>query len=130
MGIMTFSIMMDKMFAIPPRKRPPELREYYKNLMKWGQQRKKDLPIYVAVNFLKAINEWSVVDRLHEIKVPTLIIFGDQDTMTDREKYSKLLNENIPNSELVLIKGAGHNPETEQTDEYNRVLQSFLEKFE
>ncbi|MHA1384912.1 MAG: alpha/beta fold hydrolase [Candidatus Helarchaeota archaeon] len=130
MGIANLSKMLTKMFGIPLRKRPKELREYYKNLDEWEHKRKEHLPIYVAVNFLRAINEWNVVDRLSEIKVPTLIVFGEKDTMTDREKYSKLLHESIPNSKLIFVKDAGHGPPTEQVDEFNKILAEFVKQFE
>lgn len=130
MGVYELAKLMDKMFSIPLRKRPPELQEYYKNLKNWEIERKKDIPTHVGVNFLKAMGDWDVVKRLHEIKVPTLIIFGEKDTMTDREQYSHLLAEKIPNSKLEIIKDAGHGPPTEQTNEYNRITGEFIKKFE
>ncbi|NVM04147.1 MAG: alpha/beta fold hydrolase, partial [Candidatus Helarchaeota archaeon] len=99
-------------------------------LSKWEIERKKDLPTYMGVNFLKAIGDWDVVEQLHEIKVPTLIVFGEKDTLTDMTQYSNLLNEKIPNSRLEIIKNAGHGPPTEQTDEYNKITSEFIKKYE
>lgn len=130
MGVYQLAKLMAKMFNIPLRKRPPELQEYYKNLEEWDVEKKKKIPTFVGVNFLKAIGHWDVVNRLPEIKVQTLIIFGEKDTMTDRVQYSDLLNEKIPNSKLIVIKDAGHGPPTEQTDEYNKIIGDFIKKFE
>jgi len=130
MGIAELARLMDKIFSIPIRKRPKELRQYYKNLADWEYNQKKHLPTYVALNFLKAINEWNITERLSEIKVPTLIVFGEKDTMIEKEKYSSILHEKIPNSELVIIKDAGHGPQTEQIDDYNKVLADFFKRFE
>lgn len=130
MGVANLAKLTDKAFSIPIRKRPLELREYYKNLADWEYDRKKNIPIFVAINYLRALNEWNVIDRLGEIKVATLIIFGEKDTMTDRNKYSKMLHEGIPNSKLILIPEAGHGPHLEQVDEYNKILGNFIKKFE
>lgn len=130
MGVYELAKLLEKMFSIPLRKRPPELREYYKNLSKWEVEKKKGIPTYMGVNFLKAIGDWDVIEELHEIKVPTLIVFGEKDNLTDKTQYSNLLNEKIPNSKLEIISNAGHGPPTEQTDEYNRIIGEYIKKFE
>jgi proline-specific peptidase len=68
----------------------------------------------------------SVVDRLGEIKVPTLVICGEND-----EPFlepSRVMHEKISGSELVIIPGAGHNPQIETPAEFNRILGGFLER--
>lgn len=68
----------------------------------------------------------SLVARLHEIVVPTLIICGEKD-----EPFlgpSRVMHEAIPGSELVIIKGAGHGPQMETPAEFNRVLAGFLDR--
>jgi 2-succinyl-6-hydroxy-2,4-cyclohexadiene-1-carboxylate synthase len=67
-----------------------------------------------------------VVDRLGEIKVPTLVICGEKD-----EPFldaSNVMHENIPGSELVIIPGAGHNPQIETPVEFNSILSGFLDR--
>jgi len=67
-----------------------------------------------------------VVDRLSEIKVPTLVVCGEND-----EPFldaSQVMQENIPGSELVIIPGTGHNPQIETPAEFNRVLAGFLDR--
>jgi len=56
--------------------------------------------------YLKVISD----DLSHElsfIKVPTIIIWGDKDTITPLEQ-AKLINKKIENSKLVIIQGADH----------------------
>lgn len=78
--------------------------------------------IYSATHFLKG---WSVMDRLNEIKAPTLIIAGREDFQFPPE-HQKELAAGIPNSRLVIIDHAGHNVQDEQSIEVQRLIRSFL----
>jgi pimeloyl-ACP methyl ester carboxylesterase len=79
--------------------------------------------IYVARTF----GRWpSVTDRLHEIKVPTLIFLGEEDA--GFIKASQTMKDNIPSSELVTIPGVGHSPHEEAPDLFNKALLDFLPK--
>lgn len=67
----------------------------------------------------------NVGDRLHEIKIPTLLIWGKQDTITPHyvgEKFHELIN----NSKLVFIDKCGHAPMMEYPEDFNAELESFL----
>jgi len=66
-------------------------------------------------------------DELRDIKVPTCLIWGQNDTITPpmvAEEFEKLL----PNSELHFIDKCGHAPMMEQPAEFNKVLGDFLAK--
>jgi proline iminopeptidase len=78
--------------------------------------------IYGATHFLK---DWSVMDRLDEIKTPTLILAGRQDFQFPPEHQAELA-AGIPNSRLVIIDQAGHNVHDEQPGEVLRVIRDFL----
>ncbi len=58
-------------------------------------------------NDYTATNAFDIRDRIHEIAVPTLIIGSTDDRMTPL-KFSTYLHENIPDSALHTIDGAGH----------------------
>jgi 2-hydroxy-6-oxonona-2,4-dienedioate hydrolase len=65
--------------------------------------------------------------ELNTIKVPTLLIWGNQDVITPPfvgEEFNKL----IPNSELKFIDKCGHAPMMEVPDEFNAFLDEFLQK--
>lgn len=64
-------------------------------------------------------------DQLHNIKVPTLIIWGKQDTVTPPEVAEKF-HELIPHSELHWIDPSGHAPMMEKPEEFNVILKQFL----
>lgn len=71
------------------------------------------------------LDGWSVMDRLGEITVPTLVMAGREDFVFPPECQQQLA-AGIPGSQLVIIDGAGHNPQDEQTAEVIRVLRTFL----
>jgi pimeloyl-ACP methyl ester carboxylesterase len=79
--------------------------------------------VYVARSFGK----WQpVTGRLTDINVPTLIFLGEEDE--GFFKASRILNENIRNSELVTVSGVGHSPHEEAPDFFNKKFEAFLEK--
>lgn len=66
-------------------------------------------------------------DELKDIKLPTLLIWGNNDTITP-PFVGKEFNKLIPNSELHLIDKCGHAPMMERPDEFNEILNGFLTK--
>ncbi len=66
-------------------------------------------------------------DELQEIKIPTLLIWGNNDTITP-PFVGKEFNRLIPNSELHLIDKCGHAPMMERPDEFNEILNGFITK--
>jgi len=71
------------------------------------------------------LKNWTVMDRLGEIKVPTLVMAGREDFVYPPEHQEELA-AGIPNARLVLIDRAGHNPHDEQTAETIAAIRSFL----
>ena len=66
-------------------------------------------------------------DELNNIKQPTLLIWGNNDTVTPpfvAKEFQKL----IPNSELHFIDKCGHAPMMEVPEEFNVILHKFLKK--
>ena len=57
----------------------------------------------------------SIVTNLPSIAVPTLIIVGEMDAITP-PMVAEAMHSAIPNSELAVIKGAGHMSPMEQPD--------------
>jgi pimeloyl-ACP methyl ester carboxylesterase len=75
----------------------------------------------------RAIAKWQpVTPRLSEIRVPTLIFWGDEDTPF--AEPVRILKEGIAGSELVTVQGAGHNPHEEAPEVFNQALLKFLER--
>lgn len=66
-------------------------------------------------------------DELNQIKQPTLLIWGNNDTITP-PFVGKEFNKLIPNSELHFIDKCGHAPMMEVPMEFNKILDAFLMK--
>lgn len=62
---------------------------------------------------------------LDEIKVPTLLIFGEDDRAIKPNDIKKNMNKKISNSFLVKIKNAGHYSNLEQPEQFNSALINF-----
>ena len=69
----------------------------------------------------------NLADKLHQIYVPTLLIWGEGDKVTPPFVGEKF-NELIKNSELVLIPKCGHAPMMEAPELFNEHLELFLNK--
>ena len=73
----------------------------------------------------KSALKHNLADRLQEIHIPVLLVWGNQDTITPPfvgERFHELLK----NSELVFIDKCGHAPMMESPDEFNIHLKRFL----
>jgi proline iminopeptidase len=68
---------------------------------------------------------WSVMGRLGEIRVPTLVIAGHDDFLFPPESQA-LLAAGIPNARLRIIERAGHNPQSERPAETLTAVTDFL----
>jgi len=81
----------------------------------------------VTYGDFEACDKFNIMDRLKEIKVPTLIICGLEDQLTP-VKYSEYLKNNIPNSKLEVIVDAGHMVMQEKPKEFNEILEKFIKE--
>jgi proline iminopeptidase len=67
---------------------------------------------------------WSVMDRLQEIPVPTLVLAGREDFLFPPE-HQAILADRLPNARLEIVERAGHNPQDERT----RVVMELITRF-
>ena len=74
---------------------------------------------------LTACNQFDICDQLSEIRVPTLILCGEQDQLTPL-KYARHLDDEIPESTLVLFEGTGHMVILERPQEVAEAVGNFL----
>jgi 3-oxoadipate enol-lactonase len=66
------------------------------------------------------------VARLGEIRVPTLILVGDQD-IPDVHAHAGVIENGIPNSRRIVVEDAGHLMYLEKPDEFTRLVITFLQ---
>ncbi|HPT68731.1 MAG TPA: alpha/beta hydrolase [Syntrophomonas sp.] len=76
-------------------------------------------------NDFKACDQYDRSADLDQIKVPALIIIGEDDQLTPL-KYSEFLHEHLPSSKLVVIPEAGHHVMLEKPAEVNRAIADFV----
>ncbi len=89
-----------------------------------GIQTKLQPEAYIF-GFSQMLKGWSVMDRLGEIKVPTLVMAGRDDFVYPPESQQELA-AGIPNARLVLIDRAGHNPHDEQPTATFKAIRDFF----
>jgi proline iminopeptidase len=78
--------------------------------------------LFAARHLLKG---WNIMDRLGEIKVPTLVLAGRDDFQFPPE-YQAILADRLPNAQLELIERAGHNAPTERSTEVIQAVRDFM----
>lgn len=74
---------------------------------------------------MRALGRFDVTSRLGEIRVPTLVITGEQDTTVPPNSQQTLV-EGIPNAWQIVMTGAGHAVSVEQPEAFNQLLLDFL----
>jgi len=82
-------------------------------------------PVAGYLGCAEAIRKLNYLERLPEIKLPTLIIVGEDDPGTP-VSASQAIHERIPNSKLVILPSARHLSNVEQAEAFDAALLTFL----
>jgi 2-hydroxy-6-oxonona-2,4-dienedioate hydrolase len=85
------------------------------------------IKVIKTISLAKSAIRHNLGEELNNVKQPTLLIWGNNDTITPpfvAREFQRL----IPNSELHFIDKCGHAPMMEQPDEFNVILDKFLKK--
>jgi pimeloyl-ACP methyl ester carboxylesterase len=69
----------------------------------------------------------AAMDRLFEVRTPTLVLLGDKDT-ADSYEQAKVLESRIRGAMLVTVSGGGHLLNLTSPDEFERALREFLKR--
>jgi proline iminopeptidase len=110
-----------------------EMKFYFKN---FGEregayhERTKDLKLSMAP--LKIFNEKEFVTvdlrpQLHKITVPTLVIVGRHDFITNVAMAEEMV-KNIPHAKLEIFEDSGHYAFVEEPEKFYRVIKEFVEQ--
>lgn len=94
-----------------------ELRQSF--IESWAKNHK---PSYMAA-FQGGVG-WTIHDKLHELKMPVLVVAADEDytPVSMKESYTRQL----PNARLAIIEDSRHATLVEKPEEFNHVLMEFL----
>ena len=68
-----------------------------------------------------------MIGPLHQVHVPTLVLVGAEDMATTPEHAHELASV-IPDATLVVLPGAGHMSNWEDTDGFNTAVRTFLDR--
>jgi L-proline amide hydrolase len=102
---------------------PPEVQATFEAM-------ESDPTVYLTMNgpsefhVVGTIKDWSVIDRLDRVAVPTLVISGFYDEATP--ETVKPFVELIADSRWRLFAESSHMPHVEETDRFLRVVSQFL----
>ncbi len=110
-----------KMFFSPTT---PE--EVFHEFMEDNEEYISNLPVHVH-RYFKYFKHYNASSWLKEIRTPTLIVVGEHDRVTPPE-WSKQIHQQIPGSEIKIIKGAGHLVLYEKPQELNEIIDEYLNK--
>ncbi len=96
-----------------------------KNIIEKYQEIGKLTQAFIARADFQACNDFDIMKKVEDIKLPTLIITGSDDKLTP-VKYANYLAQKIKNSEMHIIDKAGHVVNIEKSTEVNEIIEKFL----
>jgi L-proline amide hydrolase len=104
---------------------PPEVAESFAAI-------EADPTVYHTMNgpnefhVLGTLKDWTIIDRLDRISVPTLLISGRHDEATEAtvQPYA----DNIPDVRWEIFENSSHMPHVEEEEAYLRLVGTFLGK--
>jgi 3-oxoadipate enol-lactonase len=111
--------MLPKLFAADTLARLPGAVEFVRERILLAP------PTGVAAALRGIADRPDMTDFLPQIRVPTLVIVGEQDTITTADEMREMAAA-IPGAELVVIKNVGHLTALESPVEFNAALARFL----
>lgn len=91
---------------------------------KFGSNDYKNADPIMRETLVKAVNE-DLKPYLKNIKVETLLIWGDKDTATPISD-AKIFEKEIKNSGLAILKGCGHFSFVDDSYTYLKIIESYL----
>jgi 3-oxoadipate enol-lactonase len=87
----------------------------------------RDTPLEGYIGVSAAIPTIDVTHRLHEIRIPVLVLVGANDRAMPLS-LSETLVKNLPDAELVVIPSAGHLSNLENPDAFYAALEKFYNR--
>lgn len=89
-----------------------------------------DPTVYHAMNgpsefhVIGSLRDWTIVDRLPSVTVPTLLITGQYDEVT--EVAARPFYDRIPDARWTVFNSSSHMPHIEEPEKFKRVMIRFL----
>ncbi|NHI93059.1 MAG: alpha/beta hydrolase [Candidatus Lokiarchaeota archaeon] len=113
--------------TLSKQKIPVNKLEFYEKLKAWSiDRREKAINGRMLKKYFEALRAFDLTQQLKEIKIPTLVVFGEEDRILNSqvvESYKK-----IKNCQFITFKECGHSPPREYIKEFNDLLHKFLKR--
>ena len=119
---------------VPAMRRPGLRKLAFNGIMRHPERLRPELlvelmaPAFGAPAYLPsvaALTGYDLLDRLEEIRVPTLVVWGRDDLFVPASDAAGFI-ERIPGAELVVFDDCGHMPMAERPVRFNRLLARFV----
>jgi pimeloyl-ACP methyl ester carboxylesterase len=95
------------------------------SIQKWYVNEVSKIKPIVVHNDFKICDNFDVMGKIDQIRVPCLILVGKYDKLTPL-KYSEYFHKKIPNSMFEIIPNAGHSVMIENPKETNQIIEDFI----
>lgn len=134
--IQTFAKMHLSFFAKIMKMGFRPTRENVEHYIGWGSEKEAPLPSSIIEQFtISVMNmnanasfpKWIKKDRLQQITMPTLVVFGEHEFAFSVDKAKKRARQTLQNVQIEVIKDASHLVSASQPERLNQVVLAFLE---
>lgn len=106
---------------------PRYIQENREDIIEAWMSMKYPTPPYVYERQFQAVTNFDTYDRLPDIRVPTLVLTGEEEVMIPPEN-SGILADRIPDAQLRTFKGAAHMFLEEVREQAASVILNFLSR--
>ncbi len=90
-------------------------------------QQFSSMELALTLALMKDYENYNALTWMHNIKVPTLLIAGENDKVIPKAAQ-ELMHQIIPSSELALVRNGSHCPQMDIPQLVNMILERFLSK--
>jgi 3-oxoadipate enol-lactonase len=101
----------------------PEVAAFIKEMISWQK------PETIEGALLTIAARTDTTESLEKVDLPMLVVVGKEDKLTPPE-FSRIIYGKTKNSDMVTIPDAGHLPNLENPEEFNKALLDYLKGFE
>lgn len=96
-------------------------------IVEWAKREVIKTPRYAAEPAIRSLDAFDVRADLSRLKMPTLVVVGENDAITPVHS-SRFLHNAIRGSELHVVQQAAHFPMLEKPHTFNQIVLQFLER--
>lgn len=125
-----FDYFLNRVFHTPPVIPPFVWDHLYREFSKHSKWHKKVLTdLLEGIKTLDdpRVDHFTLNNRLKDIKVPTMIVWGDEDTFFPPET-ADFIHRQIPGSVLYLLADRGHGPQVEAPLQFAQLMKKWMRR--